>query len=154
MKSPARMYAWNCFRAMACALYGPVAAWSEDHQMRHRERRLDNDQLLLPRSESSGKTRHLNSRLESTGAKAIGASAIGTSAIGSVVIGALAVGALAIGAVAIGRLAIGRARLRRVEIDELIVRRLRITEEVHVPNKFEPEKHDRPAHEIAPFASS
>ena len=101
--------------------------------MLHRERKRDDDRLLLQRSESSGKTRHLNPRSESTGAKAIGASAIGTSAIGSVVIGALAVGALAIGAIAIGRLVIGRARIRRLEIDELVVRRLRITEEVQVP---------------------
>jgi hypothetical protein len=101
--------------------------------MLHRKRELDDDRLLVPRSESSGKTRHLNPRSESTGAEAIGASAIGTSAIGSVVIGALAIGALAIGALAIGRLVIGRARIRRLEIDELVVRRLRITEELEVP---------------------
>ena len=41
---------------------------------------------------------------------------------------AVAVGVLAIGALAIGRLAIGRARIRRLEIDELVVRRLRVTE--------------------------
>jgi hypothetical protein len=101
--------------------------------MRHRERKRDDDRLFLPRSQSSGKPGHLNLRSESTGAKAIGASAIGTSALVSVVIGALAIGALAIGALAIGRLVIGRARIRRLEIDELVVRRLRITEEVRVP---------------------
>jgi hypothetical protein len=101
--------------------------------MLQRERKRDADRLLLPRSESSRKTRHLNLRSERTGANAIGASAIGTSAIGAVAIGALAIGALAIGALAIGRLAIARTRLRRVEIDELVVRRLRITEEVQVP---------------------
>lgn len=101
--------------------------------MRHRERKRDDDRLLLPRSESARNTRDLHLQSESTGAKAIGASAIGTSAVGSVVIGALAIGALAIGAIAIGRLVIGRARIRRLEIDELVVRRLRITEEVQVP---------------------
>jgi len=35
---------------------------------------------------------------------------------------------------AVGRLAIGQARIRRVEIDELVVRRLRITEELSVPH--------------------
>jgi hypothetical protein len=35
--------------------------------------------------------------------------------------------------VAIGRLAIGRTRLRRVEIDDLVVRKLRIVEEVRRP---------------------
>jgi hypothetical protein len=36
--------------------------------------------------------------------------------------------------VAIGRLAIGRARIRRLEIDELVVRRLRITEQLQTPD--------------------
>ena len=48
-------------------------------------------------------------------------------------LGAIALGAAAIGAVAVGRLAIGRARIRRLEIDELIVRRLKITESLHRP---------------------
>ena len=43
--------------------------------------------------------------------------------------GALALGALAVGALAIGRLEIRQARLRKVEIDDLIVRKLRILEE-------------------------
>jgi hypothetical protein len=105
-----------------------------------RERKLDDDQLkILPRSESSGKVRHLSLRSESTGAKAIGALAVG----------AFAIGALAIGAVVIGRLAIGRTRIRRLEVDELVVRRLRITDELQVPDKFEAEK-DESAREIAP----
>jgi hypothetical protein len=115
--------------------------------MRHRERKRDDDRLRLPRSESSAMARHIKLPPESTGAKAIGASAIGASAIGSVAIGALAIGALAIGALAIGRLAIGRMRIRRVEIEELVVRRLRITEEVQMPDKREPEKGQAGAHE-------
>jgi hypothetical protein len=43
--------------------------------------------------------------------------------------GALALGVLAVGALAIGRLEIRQARLRKVEIDDLIVRKLRILEE-------------------------
>ncbi len=54
-------------------------------------------------------------------------------ALGAVAIGAAALGAVAIGALAVGRLAVGQARIRRVEIDELVVRRLRITEELSVP---------------------
>ncbi len=53
------------------------------------------------------------------------AGALGIVALGSVAVGAIAVGALAIGALAIGRLAIGRASFRRVEIDELVVGRIR-----------------------------
>lgn len=135
------------FRATAYALYGLVAAGLQDDRMLHRERKRDDERLLLPRSESSaaGKTRDLNLRSESTGAKAIGASAIGTSTIGAswigaLAIGALAIGALAIGAIAIGRLAIGRARIRRLEIDELVVRRLRITEEAQMPDRLDPEE--------------
>jgi hypothetical protein len=63
------------------------------------------------------------------------------------VIGALAIGALAIGALAIGRLMVGRARIRSVVIDELVVRRLRITEELQVPDKLDPEKEKVPAHD-------
>ena len=55
-------------------------------------------------------------------------------ALGAAAIGAAALGAVAIGALAVGRLAVGQARIRRVEIDELVVRRLRITEELSVPH--------------------
>jgi hypothetical protein len=55
--------------------------------------------------------------------------------VGGLALGAVALGAFAIGAMAIGRLAIGRARIKRLEIDELIVRRLRVIEEVEVPEK-------------------
>jgi hypothetical protein len=54
----------------------------------------------------------------------------------SLALGALALGALAIGAVAIGRLVVGRARIRHLEIDELVVRRLKVTDELAVPPKF------------------
>lgn len=89
-----------------------------------------NDSLTVPdRQDSSGSVAHLRRRSESIGAKAIG-----TLAIGSVALGALAIGALAVGALAIGRLAIGRTRIRRLEIDELVVRRLRITEDMQGPD--------------------
>jgi len=54
-------------------------------------------------------------------------------ALGALALGAVAIGALAIGAVAIGRIAVGRARIRRLEIDDLVVRRLRVVEELQVP---------------------
>jgi len=55
-------------------------------------------------------------------------------ALGAAAIGAAALGAIAVGALAVGRLAVGQARIRRVEIDELVVRRLRITEELSTPH--------------------
>ena len=59
--------------------------------------------------------------------------ALAGHALGAVAVGAAALGAVAVGALAVGRLAVGQARIRRVEIDELVVRRLRITEEFEVP---------------------
>jgi hypothetical protein len=89
---------------------------------------------LVARSEAAGRADHRNVQSQKTGAHATGASAIGAEAIGTLILGAFAIGALAIGAVAIGRLAIGRARIRRIEIDELVVRRLRITEQLRTPD--------------------
>jgi hypothetical protein len=60
---------------------------------------------------------------------------VGAQAIAALGYGALAIGALAIGAVAIGRVAIGRVQVRRVEIDELVVRRLRVSEDLQTPSK-------------------
>ena len=100
--------------------------------MLHRKRKLAGDRPKpLPETEGAG---HRNVQSEKTGAHATGASATGAQAIGTLILGALAIGALAIGAVAIGRLVIGRARIRRLEIDELVVRRLRITEQLQAPD--------------------
>ncbi len=55
---------------------------------------------------------------------------IGAEAVGTLALAAVAVGALAIGALAIGQLAISRARILHLEIDELVVRRLRIVEQL------------------------
>jgi hypothetical protein len=71
-------------------------------------------------------------------ASATGAHAVGTAALGSIVIGAAALGALAIGALSVGRLFVGRARIRRLEIDELVVRRIRIIEQLTPPPTSEP----------------
>lgn len=54
--------------------------------------------------------------------------ALTAAALAATALGAMAIGALAIGALAIGRLAVGSARFRRLEIDDLVVRRLRILE--------------------------
>jgi hypothetical protein len=67
------------------------------------------------------------------GAVAQGASATGSAIVGALAMGALALGAVAIGALAIGRLGIGRlgvrgARFGKVEVDELVVRRLKVLE--------------------------
>jgi len=75
-------------------------------------------------------------RAQKIGAQAIGARSTGTQAIGMLAVGAIALGALAIGAMAVGYLSIGRARIRRVEIGDLVVRRLRITEELELPEKL------------------
>jgi hypothetical protein len=70
---------------------------------------------------------------EAHGAVAQGASATGSSLLGALAMGALAIGAVAIGALAIGRLGIGRlsvrhARFGKLEVDELVVRRLKTLE--------------------------
>lgn len=99
--------------------------------MQRRERELVDDRLkITSRSDSSAKIRHPDLRSKSISAKAIGALAVG----------AFAIGALAIGVLAIGRLAIGRARIRRIEVDDLVIRRLHITEKPDAPNKPEAER--------------
>ena len=47
-------------------------------------------------------------------------------AVGALALGAFALGALALGMLVIGRLAVGRARIRRLEVDELVLGRLRM----------------------------
>jgi hypothetical protein len=59
---------------------------------------------------------------------------------GALALGAFAIGALAIGALAIGRLAIGRAKIRRLDIDELVVRKLRVIEELEIPSSPKPQQ--------------
>ena len=66
------------------------------------------------------------------------ASAAG-QAVTALAIGAVAFGVLAIGALAVGRLAIGRARIHRLEIDDLVVRRLHVTDELEMPPNRQPE---------------
>jgi hypothetical protein len=58
---------------------------------------------------------------------------LGALAMGAFAVGALALGALALGAVPIGRLAVGRARIKRMEIDELVVKKIRITDSLEMP---------------------
>ncbi len=53
------------------------------------------------------------------------AGALGLVMLGSAAMGAVAVGALAIGALAIGRLAVGDARFRRLQVDELVIGKIR-----------------------------
>lgn len=76
-------------------------------------------------------------RLRSRQSKHIGAA---YQSVGALAMGAMAIGVLAIGALAIGKLAIGRARIRRLEIDELVVRHLRVTEDLSVPAKLDQEQ--------------
>lgn len=49
-------------------------------------------------------------------------------ALGATAIGAVAVGALAIGRVALGRLVVKKARFATLEVDELVVRKLRVVD--------------------------
>jgi hypothetical protein len=58
----------------------------------------------------------------------VGAAAAGAAAVGAFAVGALAIGALAIGALAISKLTVRHARFGRLEIDELVVRKLRVLE--------------------------
>jgi hypothetical protein len=54
-------------------------------------------------------------------------------ALGAAAVGAMAIGALAIGRLAIGRLEIGKARFKSLEVDELTVRKLHVTEDDSAP---------------------
>lgn len=103
--------------------------------MLHRKRRFADDGLAHPHSEALNPSDRLYLRSQRIGAEAIGAQATGTKAIGTLAVGAIAIGALAIGALAIGYLTIGRARVRRLEIDELVVRKLRIIDELELSEK-------------------
>jgi hypothetical protein len=64
-------------------------------------------------------------------------------ALGAAAFGAMAVGALAIGRAAIGRLAIKKARFGTLEVDELVVRRLRVIEsqDVNTTVRNDPGRH-------------
>jgi hypothetical protein len=61
-------------------------------------------------------------------AKALPATRMLALAVGAAAFGAIAIGALAIGQLAVGRVAVKKARFRTIEVDELIVRRLRVLE--------------------------
>lgn len=105
--------------------------------MLHRKRRFADSRLKAhAHSEALNRSGRLYLRSQKIGGEAIGAQAIGTQAIGTLAVGAIAIGALAIGALAIGWLSIGRARVQRVEIGDLVVRRLRITDELELPEKL------------------
>lgn len=60
------------------------------------------------------------------GGVAAGGVAAGSGVMLALAVGALAFGAMAIGALAIGRMSVGSARFRRLEIDELVVGRVRM----------------------------
>jgi len=83
--------------------------------------------------EQRGGTRESVPSGSTTPMRALNARSRALPVFGALALGAIALGAAAIGAVAVGRLAIGRARIRRLEIDELIVRRLKVTESLHRP---------------------
>jgi hypothetical protein len=68
-----------------------------------------------------------------TGMGAATAFALGAASAGAIAIGALAIGRIAIGRLAMGRLAMGSGRVRRLEIDELVVRRLRVVDGIDIP---------------------
>ena len=53
------------------------------------------------------------------------AGALGLVVLGSAAMGAFAIGALAIGALAIGKLFVQDARFRRLEVDELVIGKVR-----------------------------
>jgi len=58
----------------------------------------------------------------------------GAGKLGALAVGALAIGAVAFGVIAIGRLVIGHARIRRLDIDELVVGRLHVSDTLETPN--------------------
>jgi hypothetical protein len=63
----------------------------------------------------------------------IRALAVGAQSVGALALGALAIGAFALGVFAAGRLVIGRAKIRHVEIGDLVVKRLRVTDSLEIP---------------------
>jgi hypothetical protein len=83
--------------------------------------------------EQRGGTRDSVPSRSTTAMRALNARSRALPVFGALAFGAIALGAVAIGAVAVGRLVIGRARIRRLEIDELIVRRLKVTENLYRP---------------------
>ena len=66
---------------------------------------------------------------------AVPALAIGAQALGALALGTVALGAIAVAALAISRLAIGKARVRHLHIDELVVRRVRVVEQLSLPDQ-------------------
>jgi hypothetical protein len=66
--------------------------------------------------------------------RAVPALAVGAQALGAVALGTIALGAVAVATLAIGRLAVGKARIRRLHIDELVVRRVRVVEQLSLPD--------------------
>jgi hypothetical protein len=68
---------------------------------------------------------HRPDLVQGAGARVSPATALGLIVMGSAAAGALAVGALAIGALAIGHLRVGNARFRRLEVDELVIGKVR-----------------------------
>jgi hypothetical protein len=99
----------------------------------------------VPRKHASASRGLRLLQLPATSAPAM---SVGALAVGSFAIGALAVGALAIGALAIGRLSVRRAtaqkvHLGEVEIDDLIVRRLRVVETSRKDPSYEDRDGDR-----------
>ena len=60
--------------------------------------------------------------------KAVPAASLLALALGAAAFGAVAIGALAIGRLAVGRMVIKKARFGALEVDELMVRKLRVFE--------------------------
>jgi hypothetical protein len=73
---------------------------------------------------------------ELTGSKHPGfrSAALIATAIGAVSVGAFAIGALAIGRLAIRRIVVGNAKFKSVEIEELTVHRLRVSDSLQLPS--------------------
>lgn len=88
----------------------------------------------------SGVRRRLSSHIrapmtpERSRPHAVPALAIGAQALGALALGTVALGAVAVAALAISRLAVGKARVRHLHIDELVVRRVRIVEQLSLPD--------------------
>ena len=61
-------------------------------------------------------------------ARPVSAAGMVALALGATAIGAVAIGALAIGRVALGRRVVKKARFATLEVDELVVRKLRVVD--------------------------
>jgi hypothetical protein len=92
----------------------------------HEIERPGESTVSAPAHPASGELSSASSRAVKLQASTAGAS--GAWAVGAIAVGALAIGALAISRLAIRRLSIRRAHIGELEVDDLVIRRMRMAD--------------------------